>query len=305
MKKASMHIESIHETHQFLGLGKSRHPLISVFKFGKEQSQASNENFKYSLGLYQISIKGNCPYTISKYGRNSYDFQECSMIFTSPNQVLEFNKSYHTEDDDCWTLVFHPDLIRKSELGKTIDNYPFFSYASNEALHLSDEERNTITDITQKIVREYSNNIDTHSQTLIISNLELLLNYCTRFYDRQFYTRTNLNKDVISDFEQLLKTYYKTEKQLEIGIPTVKFCANKMNMSPRYLSDLLRKETGKSTQEHIHHYIIEKAKNILLNSKHSASEIAYKLGFEYPQYFSKMFKKNTSMSPIEYRQNKN
>lgn len=265
MKKNSIHIESIYETHQFLNLGKSKHPLISVFKFGKEQTQASNENFKYSLGLYQISIKGNCPYTISKYGRNSYDFQECSMIFTAPNQVLEFNTTYQTEDDDCWTLVFHPDLIRKSELGKKIDSYAFFSYASNEALHLSDEERNTITDITQKIVKEYSNNIDTHSQTLIISNLELLLNYCTRFYDRQFYTRTNLNKDVTSDFEQLLKNYYKAEKQLEIGIPSVQYCANKMNMSSRYLSDLLRKETGKSTQEHIHNYIIEKAKNKLLN----------------------------------------
>lgn len=305
MKKNSIHIESIHETHQFLSLGKPKHPLISVFKFGKEQIQASNENFKYSLGLYQISIKGNCPYTISKYGRNSYDFQECSMIFTSPNQVLEFNKSYQTEDDDCWTLVFHPDLIRKSELGKKIESYAFFSYASNEALHLSDEERNTITEITQKIVKEYSNNIDTHSQTLIISNLELLLNYCTRFYDRQFYTRTNLNKDVTSDFEQVLQNYYKTEKQLELGIPTVKFCANEMNMSPRYLSDLLRKETAKSTQEHIHNYIIEKAKNNLLNSKDSASEIAYKLGFEYPQYFSKMFKKSTSMSPIEYRHSMN
>lgn len=305
MKKDSIHIESIHEIYQFLGLGKPKHPLISVFKFGKEQRQASAENFKYSMVLYQISIKGNCPYTISKYGRNSYDFQECSMILTAPNQVLEFNTSYQTEDEDCWTLVFHPDLIRKSELGKRIDRYAFFSYASNEALHLSDEERNTITGITQKIAKEYNNNIDAHSQILIISNLELLLNYCTRFYDRQFYTRTNLNKDVASDFEQLLKEYYKTEKQLEIGIPTVQFCANEMNLSPRYLSDLLRKETGKSTQEHIHHYIIEKAKTILLNSKHSASEIAYNLGFEYPQYFSKMFKKTTSMSPIEYRQSMN
>jgi AraC-like DNA-binding protein len=305
MKKDIINIESIHEIHRFLSLDKPKHPLISIFKFGKEQRQASDENFKYSLGLYQISIKGNCPYTISSYGRNSYDFQECSLIFTSPNQVLEFNRAYQTEDDDCWSLVFHPDLIRKSELGKKMDHYAFFSYASNEALHLSDEERNTITDITQKIEKEYSNNIDSHSQTLIISNLELLLNYCIRFYDRQFYTRTNLNQDVASDFEHLLKAYYKAEKQLKIGIPSVHYCANEMNMSPRYLSDLLRKETAKGTQEHIHHYIIEKAKNKLLNSNDSASEIAYGLGFEYPQYFSKMFKKSTSMSPIEYRQNQN
>jgi len=302
MKQEIIHIASIHEIHQFLGLGKPKHPLISVFKFGQDQSHSINENFKYSFGLYQISIKGNCPYTISKYGRNSYDFQECSMIFTSPNQVLEFSKAYQTEDDDCWTLVFHPDLIRKSELGKKIDNYSFFNYASNEALHLSSEERNTVTDISQKIIKEYSNNIDTHSQTLIISNLELLLNYCVRFYDRQFYTRTNLNKDLVSEFEEVLKAYYKSGKQVESGIPSVQYCAAEMNISPGYLSDLLRKETGKNTQEHIHNFIIEKAKTSLLDSSKSSSEIAYDLGFEYPQYFSKLFKKTTSMSPIEFRQ---
>lgn len=301
MKSEILHIESIHEIHEFLGLGKPRHPLISVFKFGKDQSQELKENFNYSLGLYQISIKGNCPYTISKYGRNSYDFQECSMIFTSPNQVLEVNKAYQIEDDDCWTLVFHPDLIRKSQLGKRIDKYSFFNYASNEALHLSEEERQTITDISEKIIKEYSNNIDSHSQTLIISNLELLLNYSVRFYDRQFYTRTNLNKDLVSEFEEVLKAYYQSDKQLKSGIPTVQYCADALTISPRYLSDLLRKETGKSTQEHIHHFIIEKAKTSLLDSSKSSSEIAYDLGFEYPQYFSKLFKKGTSMSPMEYR----
>lgn len=296
-------VNSISEVHQFLGLEKPKHPLISVFTFGREQQNAVFENFKYTFDLFQISIKGNCPFTISKYGRNSYDFQECSMIFTAPRQTLEYNIAYKTEDDGCWTLVFHPDLIRKSALGRAIDQYAFFSYASNEALHLSEEERKTVTDIAEKIEKEYSQNIDAHSQTLIISNLELLLNYCVRFYDRQFYTRTNLNQDFVSDFEQLLKDYYKEEKQLELGIPSVQYCANAMHMSPRYLSDLLRKETGRSTQEHIHHYIIEKAKIRLLNSKDSASEVAYYLGFEYPQYFSKIFKKKTAMSPNEYRQN--
>lgn len=298
-------INTISEVHQTLGLDKPKHPLISVFKFDKGRVDTSFGNFKYSMDLYQISIKGNCPYTISKYGRNSYDFQECSMIFTSPNQVLEFNEAYQPKDDNCWTIVFHKDLIRKSELGKYIDAYGYFSYISNEALHLSEEERKTITNIADKIEQEYGNNIDAHSQTLIISNLELLLNYCTRFYDRQFYTRTNLNQDFVSDFEQILKSYYKEEKQLELGIPSVQYCANEMNMSPRYLSDLLRKETGKSTQDHIHHFIIEQAKTKLLNSKDSASEIAYALGFEYSQYFSKMFKKNTLMSPKEYRQSLN
>ncbi|BDS10533.1 helix-turn-helix domain-containing protein [Aureispira anguillae] len=305
MKNNIVCINSIAEVHQFLGLEKPKHPLISVFIFDTNKQNIAVDNFQYTLGLYQISLKGNCPFTISKYGRNSYDFQECSLIFTAPNQLLEFSKGYQTEDDNCWTLIFHPDLIRKSELGKRIDNYSFFSYGANEALHLSNDERKTVTEIAKKIEQEYINNIDAHSQTLIISNLELLLNYCVRFYDRQFYTRTNLNQDLIQDFEQLLSTYFKEEKQLDLGIPSVQYCAKAMNVSPRYLSDLLRKETGKSTQEHIHYYIIEKAKNMLLNSKESASEIAYALGFEYPQYFSKIFKKKTTMSPKEYRQSLN
>lgn len=300
MKKEILHIKNIHEVHSFLGLGKPKHPLISVFEFNSK-ANSDLEDFKYTMDLFQISIKGNCPFTISKYGRNSYDFQECSMVFTSPNQTLEFNKNYVTNDENCWTLIFHQDLIRKSELGKLIENYAYFSYASNEALHLSEEERLMLTDISKKIEKEYNQNIDAHSQRLIISNLELLLNYCVRYYDRQFYTRTNLHQDFISEFEDLLKSYYVSNKQIDLGIPTVKYCAEKMNMSARYLSDLLRKETGKTTQDHIHHYIINKAKTKLLNSTKSASEIAYELGFEYPQYFSKLFKKHTSFSPNEFR----
>jgi len=298
-------IETITEMHQFLGLAKTKHPLISVLRIGDVLQNLEVENLKYSLGLYQISLKDNCPFTIVNYGRNSYDYQEGTMIFTAPNQVLEFKKAETPDEDKGWTLVFHPDLIRKSKLGKKIESYSFFSYASNEALHLSDEERKTVTEIVKKIEREFSNNIDAHSQTLIISNLELLLNYCVRFYDRQFYTRTNLNQDIASQFEQLLQNYYKQEKQLELGIPTVQYSGKAMNMSPKYLSDLLRKETGQSTQDHIHQYIIEKAKSRLLNSNESASEIAYGLGFEYPQYFSKIFKKKTTMSPNEYRQSLN
>jgi len=303
--KDIINIETISEVHHFLGKSKPKHPLISVLRIGDVIENIEVKNLKYSLGLYQISLKDNCPFTIVNYGRNSYDYQEGTMVFTSPNQVLEYKKDEVAEKDKGWTLAFHPDLIRKSELGKKMDSFSFFSYASNEALHLSDEERNTVTEIVEKIEKEFSNNIDAHSQTLIISNLELLLNYCLRFYDRQFYTRTNLNQDIASHFEQLLKDYYKKEKQLEFGIPSVQYCGKAMNMSPKYLSDLLRKETGQSTQDHIHQYIIEKAKNRLLNSKESASEIAYALGFEYPQYFSKIFKKKTTMSPNEFRQSLN
>jgi AraC family transcriptional regulator, transcriptional activator of pobA len=303
--KEIFNISTVSETYEFLNLGKPKHPLISVLRLGNILGNIDLGNLKYSIGFYQISLKDNCPFSIEKYGRNSYDYQEGSMIFTAPNQVLEYSKSENYKEDKGWTLIFHPDLIRKSELCQKITQYSFFNYASNEALHLSDEERKTVTQIAEKIETEFSSNIDTHSHTLIISNLELLLNYCLRFYDRQFYTRTNLNKDIVSEFEQLLKDYYNKSKQLQLGIPTVQFCGEAMNMSPKYLSDLLRKETGESTQYHIHNYIIEKAKNKLLNSVDTVSEIAYSLGFEYPQYFSTIFKKKTSMSPNEFRQNLN
>lgn len=303
--KEIIKINTISETHHFLGLEKPKHPLISVLRTGDVLQNLEVDNLKYSLDLYQISLKDNCPFTIVNYGRNSYDYQEGTMVFTAPNQVLEFKKTETNVEDKGWTLAFHPDLIRKSELGKKMESFSFFSYASNEALHLSDEERKTITGIVEKIEKEFSNNIDAHSQTLIISNIELLLNYCVRFYDRQFYTRTNLNQDITSKFEQLVKDYYKKERQLESGIPSVQYCGEALNMSPKYLSDLLRKETGQSTQDHIHQYIIEKAKNRLLNSNESVSEIAYVLGFEYPQYFSKIFKKKTTMSPNEFRQSQN
>jgi len=303
--KEIIKLETISQVHRFLGLENPKHPLISVLRFSEVTQDLDIDKLKYNIGLYQISLKDNCQFTIKNYGRNSYDYEEGTMVFTAPDQVLEFTKEGVAEEDKGWTLLFHPDLIRKSELGKRINEYSFFSYAAYEALHVSDEERNTVTDIATKIESEFSNNIDAHSQILIISNLELLLNYCVRFYDRQFYTRTNLNQDISSQFKQFLRAYYEEEKQLEHGIPSVQYCGEALHLSPKYLSDLLRKETGQSTQDHIHSYVIEQAKNSLLNSKQSTSEIAYSLGFEYPQYFSKVFKKKTSMSPSEYRKHLN
>lgn len=294
------HISSISEIHDGLGIDKPEHPLISVFYANQLKKIDTTESIKFSLGLYHISLKGNCPFAIKNYGRNSYDFQEGTMIFTQPNQVLELQKKEESNDEG-WIILFHPDLIRKSELGKNIDNYSFFSYASSEALHLSKKEQQTVTEIVEKMESEFKNNIDAHSQTLIISNLELLLNYCTRFYDRQFYTRTNLNKDIVTQFEQLLKEYYNSDKPLNIGVPTVQYCGEALNFSPKYLSDLLRKETGRNTREHIQHFVINKAKNILLNSNKSVNEIAYDLGFEYPQNFSAMFKKQVKMTPNKFR----
>lgn len=198
-------------------------------------------------------------------------------------------------------MLFHPDLIRKSELGKSIEDYSFFNYDLNEALHLSENERNSITDLVLKIEEEYNQNIDKHSQELIIANIEMLLKYSKRFYDRQFFTRTNLNKDLLSDFNKVVRTYYKSENPIQSGVLSVKECAKKLNLSVNYFGDLIKSETGRSAKDHINDYVIEKAKTLLLGSNESVSQIAYSLGFEYPQGLNKLFKAKVGISPSEYR----
>ncbi|MCR9253811.1 MAG: helix-turn-helix domain-containing protein [bacterium] len=223
------------------------------------------------------------------------------MVFIKPGQVLTYDGHQSAAEDPGWALLFHPDLIRKSELGKTIDEYSFFSYEITEALHISESEKHSLNEILVKIEGEYHQNIDRHSQKLIVSNIELLLDYCTRYYDRQFYTRSNLNKDIVVKFEQLLKSYFENRDQYEKGIPTVSYCGDALFMSPKYLSDLLRRETGQNAKTHIDDFILNKAKNQLLNSNDSISQIAFSLGFEYSQHFSKLFKAKSGMSPSEYR----
>lgn len=298
----SYQINSISQAHQAMGLPAPKHPLVTVVQTKDFDTKLNFNGVKVINNLYQITLKqlgcGNL-----FYGKNSYDYEEGTLVFTSPGQVTMFEGEMPPQEDlgEGWTLAFHPDLIRKSTLSDKIDSYCFFNYDVNEALHLSMEELATIEDLLDKIVKEYSQNLDIHSQNLIISNIELLLDYCTRFYDRQFYTRTNLNTDIVSKFERLIKAYYQTEMVHEIGIPNVQYFANELNFSSNYLSDLLKKETGKSAQEHIHLFLIERAKNTLLNSGQSISEIGYALGFEYPQHFSNLFKSKTGMSPSEYR----
>ncbi len=295
-------IDSISQAHQAMGLPKPKHPLVSVVYTKDFKSEIDFNGVKIINNLYQITLKqlgcGNL-----YYGKNSYDYEEGTLVFASPGQVTMFEGEMPADntDDEGWTLAFHPDLIRKSTLSDKIDRYSFFNYDVNEALHLSEDELKTITELLDKIIKEYSQNLDKHSQNLIISNIELVLDYCTRFYDRQFYTRANLNSDIVSKFERLLKAYYQAEAVNELGLPNVQYLANELNLSSNYLSDLLKKETGKTAQEHIHHYVIDKAKNILLNSGNSISEIGYSLGFEYPQHFSNLFKSKTGMSPSEYR----
>ncbi|MBA4058329.1 MAG: AraC family transcriptional regulator, partial [Marivirga sp.] len=195
----------------------------------------------------------------------------------------------------------HPDLIRGTSLGNTIKNYSFFSYETNEALHLSDKEKQNLNEIVQKLSSELLENIDKHSQSLIVSNLELLLNYCTRYYDRQFITRKATNGDIHSKVERVLANYFQQANLSEKGLPTVKFLADQIHLSPNYLSDLLKRETGMNAQDRIHYYLIEESKNLLLSSNKTVGELAFALGFEYPQYFSRLFKSKTGMTPLEYR----
>lgn len=298
--KEIVRLKSITQVHDFLGIEKPKHPLISVIPIDGKIINAEYGDITWVLDFYQISLKSGIKGSLT-YGRNFYDFEEGTMAFMKPGQTMKVESSEEMEGNSGWTLLFHPDLLRKSELGRRIDDYSFFSYASNEALHLSDDEKQTITELVIKIEKEYNQNIDKHSQILIISNIELLLNYCTRFYDRQFYTRTNFNQDYVSKFEEMLKNYFNSDKHLKLGIPTVSFCGEEMNMSGHYLSDLLKKETGMSAQEHIHQFIINKAKNLLLSTNDTVSQIAYDLGFEYPQHFSKIFKSKIGMSPLQYR----
>ncbi len=298
----TLEINSVRQIHEILGLTSPRHPLVSFLKTKDSKPVIDLTGLKMVNNLFQIMLKNKgCGNMIC--GKNSYDYEEGTLIFTSPGQVTLFEGELKEDNanNDGWMLVFHPDLIRKSSLADKIHKYSYFNYDVNEALHLSDQERKTIEDLLDKIVIEYSQNLDKHSQKLIISNIELLLDYCTRYYDRQFYTRTNLHSDVVSKFEKLLKHYYLKEKAFEFGIPNVRFFAKEINLSSNYLSDLLKKETGKTAQEHIHLFIIDKAKNTLLNSSNSISEIGYSLGFEYPQHFSNLFKSKTGFSPSEYR----
>lgn len=298
--KQIIRIKSISEVHNFYGFEKPKHPLVSVLPIDDRMVNFDYGNTNYAFDFYQISLKMGIAGSMV-YGRNSYDFQEGTMTFIKPNQIVKVENPETIEGSEGWTLLFHPDLIRRSELGKTIEDYGFFSYDVHEALHLSDDEKKSLTELAHKIEKEYAQNIDKHSQDLIIANIEMILKYCKRYYDRQFYTRTNLNKDLISKFESVMSRYYQSDAPSRHGVLSVKYCADTLNMSPNYLGDLIKNETGRSAKDHIHDFIIERAKTIIIGSNETISEIAYDLGFEYPQGFNKLFKAKTGMSPSKYR----
>lgn len=297
---AILHIETISDLNRLLNQETPKHPLVTVVDFSKV-SDFGEETIKMTSGFYSVMLKNNCHGKL-KYGRAYFDFQEGTLICIAPQQVATIeNETNEPEPIVGWGLFFHPDLIRRTSLGSKINDYTFFSYEANEALHLSTKEKHVLNDCIANIEQELSENIDDHSQLLIVSNIELLLNYCLRYYDRQFITRKNSNRDVLSKFESALGDYFHPGKTEKSGLPTVNYLAEKLHLSPNYLSDLLKKETGKNAQEQIHAFIIEEAKNRLLNSEAGVGEIAFQLGFEYPQYFSKLFKNKTGMTPAEYR----
>jgi AraC-like DNA-binding protein len=259
------------------------------------------EGTRISADFYTLMFKNYCANHL-RYGRQSLDFQDGSLICIAPNQVLLMDAEIEKKEDMMgWGLFFHPDLIRGTSLADKMKGYTFFTYEVTEALHLSDKEKNNLYECVKNIENELQENIDVHSQSLIVSNIELLLNYCARYYGRQFITRKSSNSHTLAKIEKLLKDYFKNENAKENGLPTVKYLAYHVHLSAGYLSDLLKKETGMNAQDHIHYYLIEEAKNILINSDYTVSEIAFSLGFEYPQYFSKLFKQKTGKSPVEYR----
>ena len=298
--KEIVRIKSISEVHDFYGFEKPKHPLVSVLSIDDRMTTYDYGDASYTFDFYQISLKIGISGSMT-YGRNSYDFKEGTLTFIKPHQVVKVESSEDLEGGSGWTLLFHPDLIRKSELGRTIDQFSFFNYEVHEALHLSDDEKKSLTELAQKIEKEYNQNIDRHSQELIIANIEMLLKYSKRYYDRQFFTRTNLNKDLISKFENVMTGYYQSDSPSQHGVLSVRYCAERLNMSSNYLGDLIKNETGRSAKDHIHDFIIEKAKTNIIGSNETITEIAYNLGFEYPQSFNKLFKAKTGMSPTAYR----
>ena len=300
MSKKIIHSNSITEIRAVFGLDKPTHPLITILDTEKLAYGEETLGMKFSSDLYCIALKdSSCGID---YGRNHYDFDEGVLIFTAPAQVITITKPQKLNQVKGWMLYFHPDLIRKSPLGKKIDAYNFFNYEVHEALHLSEQEQNTLTQIVNLIQNEIKERIDNHSQQVLVSNIELLLNYCVRFYERQFNTRSASNLDIVSKVESLLKAYYQNNQLIENGQPTIQYLAENCHLSPSYLSDLLAKETGRPAKDHINDFLIEKAKNLLLSSSDSVSGIAYTLGFNYPHYFGRLFKQKTGKTPQEYRQ---
>lgn len=274
------------------------HPLISVLDQSKSKPIQSN---RYLSDIYIIFLK-DVKCEEFHYGRNKYDYQEESLLFIAPGQVFGFDVGSDTLiQPRGWALTFNPDFIKGTSLGKKISEYGFFSYDVHEALHISKREQQIVLECFKKIKEELQRNIDKHTVNLIVSNIELLFNYCLRFYDRQFVTRVHLNKDILTRFEGLLKNYYQSDLPKTLGLPTVSYCASELSLSANYFGDLVKKETGKTALEYIQEKVIDLAKERLYDLSKSVSEVAFEMGYKYPQHFTRLFKQRVGVSPQEYR----
>ena len=273
------------------------HPLVSVIDLSKASPRQGSRMY---FGLYTVFLKDvKCGDLV--YGRNTYDYQEGTLVFLAPGQVVGANSNGETYQPKGYALVFHPDLIHGTSLGRHIQDYSFFGYQSHEALHVSERERKIVLECFSKIEYELEHAVDKHSKKLIVSNIELFLNYCTRFYDRQFITRENPHKGILEKFEHLLNGYFQSENPQIIGLPSVGWCANELNLSASYFGDIVKKETGKTAQEYIQSKLIDVAKEKIFDQSKSISQISYELGFKYPQHFTRLFKQRVGSTPNEYR----
>ena len=295
-------LDSLSDVHRIFGLPKPLHPLISLLDNTNNQIDVGKLPASHGLNFYKISYKINLSGKI-KCGQDYYDFNEGGLLFAAPNQLI----GSHDDNGDHagYTLLIHPDFFLGYSLAKTIRQYGFFSYTANEALHLSDKEKSTIISIFKIIDEELNSRIDDFSQDVLIAQIDLLLTYSNRFYKRQFITRKAINNGLLQKLEEILEEYFNNEESLSQGVPTVHYLSECLAISPSYLSDMLRSLTGQNAQHHIHNKLIEKAKQKLSTTSSSVSEVAYALGFEHPQSFSKLFKTKTTLSPLKFRRSFN
>jgi len=291
--------QSISAMLKTLGLPKPMHPLVALVNYKDIKVDTTQLGLGYVLNFYKVSFKEHFAGKI-RYGQGHYDFEEGGLSFTAPNQLIA--AAAEEKDYSGYTLLFHPDFIRNYPLGKQIAKYGFFSYSVAEALYLSDKEKKIIFSVFDNIAMELDTSTDHFSQDVLISQIEVLLNYSNRFYSRQFITRKIVHNDLIAEMEAYLTEIFTNEKSLLEGLPAVQEIADHLKVSPRYLNDMLRSLTGQTTQQHIHNKLIEKAKDILSTSNLTIAEIAYNLGFEHPQSFNRLFKTRVKVSPLEFRQ---
>lgn len=301
------HIRTIEDFHRLRHLPRPLHPLVSLVDYGLIRHSTDHNEVAWIQDFYSVGLKRDVPARF-QYGQQLYDFDEGLMSFIAPGQVYRIRISagdYETAQPSGWLLLFHPDFLWNSTLAGDIHDYEFFGYSVHESLFLSEKEEGIITTILQNIGQEYRENIDGFTQSIIVSQIETLLNYARRFYQRQFTTRVKSSHQILERMEEVLHEYFGGDSGLNDGLPTVGYIAQTLNLSPNYLSSLLKSLTGKSTQEHIQDKVIEKARERLSTTNLTVSEIAYELGFEYPQSFSKLFKARTDQSPMEFRQSFN